>query len=431
MKRLAGDLRLRMDGLRLRVEHLSSLRRLVDLPPGQDISRRQWVVIETQLAVAQSRLTTRLKSAGRTHLPHAHERRTAGELNALLGEVELDLARAYSFFDTYMDILTQRHPPLLGRLLAGCDVLARDSIHRDHPALAIVEPPLVYCDRGFGASTMREGVTMSDRSPNPMPIIQIPYSRFQEKYNLTSVLHEVGHEAMVRLGLVATLPAALRVALQRAGASRTLRDYVGLWSSEIGPDFWAFCGSGVAAAGAIKEILALPPEHAFRVSWTDPHPPPYLRVLLVFDWCRRLWGAYPVDEWQEQWRAYYPLSSAPAEVRDLLREANDFTPVITRTLLQTRFRVLNWRRISDLFDLASLAPARLREIAGQAAGGSTDFRGLAPGTQLAVFRMVKEDGRLTEDALDHLMTSWLVKLGRMPRDPQSRPVKEGDHVSAA
>lgn len=430
MMRPARALQSRMEGLRLRVEELSSLRTLVELPPGQDISRRQWTVIQSQLTVVQADLTARMKSGGRTYLPHAHEPRAARDLNALLGQVELDLARAYTFFDTYMDILTQRHPPLLGRLLAGCDALAWDAINRDHPALAIVERPLVYCDRGFGASTVREGVRWPDGSPNPMPIVQIPYSRLKEKCNLVSIWHELGHTAMERLGLVRTLPIALRAALKRAGASRTLQDYFGLWCSEIGPDFWGFCGSGIAAAGSIKEILALPPEQAFRVTWTDSHPPPYLRALLVFDWYRRLWGSDPVDEWQELWRVCYPLSAAPPEAHHLLREATASIPVITQTLLHTRFRVLNGGRIPDLFDLAALSPARLREVARQAGSGTMDFRGLPPGAQLAVFRLVKEDTKVSEEMLDRLMTSWLLRLGRAAGDPPSRPVKEDRNVVA-
>ena len=106
-------------------------------------------LIESRLAVLAAGLASRLKADGRTWLPRANDPADARQLNALLGALELDLARAYTFFDTYMDILTQRHPPVLGRLLAGCDVLTLDAITRDHPALAIVEPPLVYYDRGF------------------------------------------------------------------------------------------------------------------------------------------------------------------------------------------------------------------------------------------------------------------------------------------
>ena len=412
MKGHAWSLEQRYKALRLRVEVLSSLRQLAGLPPEHDIARRQWAVIESQLKVAEARLLSRLKRAGRAYLPQVYRAEVACQLNALLGEIELELAEAFIFFDTYMDILTQRHTPELGRLLAGCDVLAWDAINRNHPALAIVEPPLVYCDRGFGASTLREGVLLPGHTPNPMPLVQIPYSRLKEKYNLTSVLHEVGHEAMVRLGLVSMMPIALREALTRAGASENLQSYYAMWSSEIGPDFWTFCASGIAAAGGVKEILALPPQHVFRVAWTDLHPPPYIRVLLEFDWCRQVWGHGVWDEWQKEWLELYPLEDAPQEMRPLLREAKSLIPVISRAVLHTKFRVLEGKTISDLFDLAALTPSEVQRLAQQAEMGVVDLKGLAPCAHLAVFRLLKENGKLGEEKLDQVMTVWLAKLGQ-------------------
>ena len=410
------SLRRRVESLRMRVENLSSLRRLVDLPPDRDITKRQWAVLESQLKVVEAGLLSRLKKAGRAYLPLVHNSRIARTLNGLLGEIELEMSRVYAFLDTYMDVLTQRHTPELGPLLGGCDVLAWDAINRDHPALAIVEPPLVYCDRGFGASTLREGVMLPSHIPNPMPLIEIPYSRLKEKYNLTSVLHEAGHEALVRLGLVSTLPKAFRYGLAKTGASATIQDFFALWSSEIGPDFWTFCSSGIAEAAGIKEILALPPHHVFRVSGTDPHPPPYLRVLLSFEWCRQAWGRGAWDNWEKEWFELYPLEGAPIEARELLKKAGTYLPLISRTLLQTRFRVLNGKTIPDLFRLSTLAPAELERVAGTARSGALNLKGISPSAQLAVFRVIRDQGKLNEEAIDRIMTEWLVKLGERRRN---------------
>ena len=109
-----------------------------------------------------------------------------------------------------------------------------------------------------------------------MPLIQIPYSRLREKCNLTSVLHEAGHQGLQRLGLVGPLANALRAALDRAAAPAPVRDLYGMWAFEVGPDFWAFCLSGVAEASAVRDLFAMQPTHAMRISLSDPHPPPYL-----------------------------------------------------------------------------------------------------------------------------------------------------------
>ena len=84
---------------------------------------------------------------------------------------------AFTFFDTYMDVLTQRRSPELGPVLAGCDVLA--GMRWPGASDATRRPPLVFCDRGFGASIVRESVPFPDGTPNPMPLIQIPYSRLK------------------------------------------------------------------------------------------------------------------------------------------------------------------------------------------------------------------------------------------------------------
>ena len=420
MRDYAKQLYRRVESLRVRIENLSALRALVALPPDHDISARQWNILEAELKVIAARLLSQLNTGARAYLEQSQNRLAAQALNALTGMIELELSKAYTFFDTYMDILTQRRTPELGRLLAGCDVLALDGIRKNHPALALIEPPLVYCDRGFGASTLREGIRISGRSVNPMPLVQIPYSRLREKCNLTSILHEVGHEAMVRLGLRTALPKAFRQALERAGAPAAVGDLFALWSSEIGPDFWTFCCCGLAAAGAMREILTLPPSHIFHLSWADPHPMPYLRVRLCFDWCRQMWGSGLWDDWETEWQALYPLPMASSEAKEFLSQGLKYLPVISRVFLRGKFPSLNGKTIPDLFDFAPLSPVELRRRLPSQRQGKLNLRGLSPAGHLAVFRLVKEQSQLSEEQLDEVMKKWLLKLSaRQPSSLQS------------
>lgn len=400
----------RIEAQRIRIEGLSSLREIVSLPPNLDITKRQWKILESELNAVEIKLMRRLKRGATAYLSQAKNPMAARALSSLLGEIELEMTKAFTFFDTFMDILTQRHTPALGRQLAGCDVLALDGIRKPHPALSIVEAPIVGCDRGFGAKTFREYVRFPGGGYNPMPLVQIPYSRLKEKYNLTSILHEVGHEAMVRCGLRRALPSALRSGLVKAGASAEISDLFALWSSEIGPDFWAFCGSGPAQAGAIKEILALPAAHAFRISWTVPHPPPYLRALISFDWCRRVWGSGIWDRWEKEWCDLYPIDAAPKGTRDLIRKITSFIPAVSGILLRTRFRSLSGKRIPDLFNFSILAPSEIKRRAGSYGSGNINLRGMPPSSHLAVFRCIKERGEMDEESLDGVMTHWLLKL---------------------
>lgn len=404
----------RAQSIRFRIESLRRLRKLVVLPSEVDITERQWAVIEPQLASASVRLASRVRRASDALLPRAGERRARRELHAVLGQIELDMARAFTFFDTYMDVLTQRQSSELGGMLGGCDVLALEAMRRDHPALALIEPPLVYCERGVGAAIARESVPFPDGSPNPMPLIQIPYARLSEKYNLTSIFHEVGHQGLDRLQLVAVLPRLVRAALERAGASQTISQLYARWMFEIGPDFWAFGLSGMAEAAAVCELFALPPAQALRIAAYDPHPPPYLRPMLCFDWCRRAWGQGPWDEWERDWLETYPLDQAPPETQRLLTEARRHIPVVTGALFEGRLRGLDNRRLLDLLDLPAVAPDRLKRIATP--GTKTlNLKGLTACAQLAAFRMVREWQTISEERLDQLMGVWLIRLGATRR----------------
>jgi hypothetical protein len=103
----------------------------------------------------------------------------------------------------------------------------------------------------------------------------------------------------------------------------------------------------------------------------------------------------------------------------LIQAALPFLPVIAGALLRTRFRVLSGRRIPELFDLDSLAPARLAPLARTI--GSTAFHALTPSAQLAVFRLAHEQGRISGDELDTAMTKWLIGLG----ETQARRLARG------
>ena len=309
-----------------------------------------------------------------------------------------------------MDLLTQRLSPELGPMLAGCDALALDALNKDHPALDIIEPPIVYCDRGFGASVLREGIPLPDGSRNPLPVIQIPYSKFREKYNLTSIIHEAGHEVIVRLELVNVLPKVVKAALQDAHAPDNISDLYALWVAESAPDYWVFCNAGVAQPLSIMEIMSLPRKYVMRISLGDPHPPPYIRVLLSFEWCRHQWGKGDWDDWETEWKRRYPIENASEG--ELLELATRYIPVVSKALFNTRFKILGDKSIPSLFDLDSIAPNKLEMLAKMADSGIVMLTGLNPCAQLALFWVLRYKKHLGEEIIDRVMTKWLIRLGK-------------------
>ena len=126
------------------------------------------------------------------------------------------------------------------------------------------------------------------------------------------------------------------------------------WASEIGPDFWTFCCCGTAHALTIKEILSLPSKYVFKVSKFDPHPPPFLRVLLAFEWCRQMWGNGKWDNWQREWIEFYPMHMAPERSWRIFEIGRDLLKIISKILFTAKFSSLNWKSIPSLFDFKSI-----------------------------------------------------------------------------
>lgn len=160
-----------------KVKMLSSLRRSAALPADYDIAESQWSAIESPLFAIEAKLRTCLKKEGREHLRLIHQAEAKRALTMVLGKMELELSNAFIYFDTFVDLLSQRHLPEMGLLLGGCDVLAWDALRKDHPALSLIEKPLVSFNRGFGASILREGVPLPDARRIPLQPFKSPIPR--------------------------------------------------------------------------------------------------------------------------------------------------------------------------------------------------------------------------------------------------------------
>ena len=87
MRARGEALRRRADSLLFRIRGLIGLRQLVNLSSEQDITQRQWSVIEMQLNAASARLTARTKAATDRLLPRAGESSARRKLHAALGQI--------------------------------------------------------------------------------------------------------------------------------------------------------------------------------------------------------------------------------------------------------------------------------------------------------------------------------------------------------
>jgi hypothetical protein len=419
--RLWRDLLDRYAAVQEQARLFASLRTLAGLPPNADLSHAQWTVIEQALRKISGSVSMDLTHSARIAASAGPSLGVARALNAAVAKGEVKLSAYFDAFDLLLDVLTQRRVPSIGPLLKGCDVLAADALAR-HDRLAVYSQPLVFLDRGFGASILREGVPLAAGTTNVVPLIQIPYSKLVAKYGLTSVVHEVGHQALEGLGLVKPLAAVVRNVLAEMGAPPPLQRLFGRWMKELGPDFWGFGVCGVAQAASLREILSLPSASVFRIEPDDPHPPPYIRVLFSFAWCRRQWGRGYWSAMERDWRRLYPLSAAPERLQRDLRNCERYIPAVSRVLFEHRLPQLERRPLAALFCFRSLDPRRLHALAREGMGSRVlRLGGLSPCGQLALFRLIRDFRLMSASGLDNVMTTWLQTLAARGLVPKSSP----------
>lgn len=401
---------LKLVSLRKRAGMLRKLRAMLALKPGQDISGQQWEVLESQLTSVSARIVNNVRICADRYVANRADIENKRFVANRLGELEVELTNAYGFYDTYMDILTQRLSDDIGPKLRGCDVIAEYALRQGGIGEVTVSP-LVYCERGFGASTLREGVDVTQGTANPIPFIAIPYSRIAEKYNLISIFHEVGHQAVMKLDMLTVWQQVFFEAARNEGASTAICNLYARWSREAVPDFWAFCLAGMAQTCSIRDVLMLPYSMMFSVSMMQPHPPSFLRFLFSVACCRQCWGRGEWDEWEREWTELYPLNRLSTNTRELMTAARKVIPAIARALLLTRFRRLQHRTLTSVFDMAAVSPDAIRQFYSLDDTRSPAFQNSSIGTQLAAFRMMRENAHIQQEKIDRRMDEWLRQLG--------------------
>lgn len=310
-----------------------------------------------------------------------------------LALLRLRFTTALGQFDLYADALAQRSQRDSGVWLAGLDALAADALalpsHYDAP------PLVCYLDRGIGAAIRRARTRLPGGGTNPVAVIRVPRERLVGSGIASSIVHEVGHQAAALLDLLPPLRAAF-------AGTRWER-----WLSEIVADLWSVAQLGVASVYGLMGVVSLPPAFVFRDGGNDPHPPPWLRVLLA---CALGETLYPHPQWRRHdalWQALYPLDAAAPAVRARLAPAADEAAAFADALLAQRPPALHGARLRDLL----AAPAR-RAAPLQALWPAPLFA-LAPAHACAVLGQARADGRLAPEdearRMTQLLTHWALR----------------------
>ena len=178
-------------------------------------------------------------------------------------------------------------------------------------------------------------------------------------------------------------------------------------------DFWSISRIGIGSTLGLIGLVSLPRGFVFRPSRDDPHPMPWVRVLLSCAIGDRL---YPDPQWDRlaaTWRAMYPIAGIRPQLTAIISELRATMPELVSLLVGHRPARLRGRSLGEVLRNPELErEALLRRFSRWEADPSR--MALAPPTvAFAVLGQARASGRLSPEResrlLRRLIASWAVR----------------------
>ena len=286
------------------------------------------------------------------------------------------LVKAQRTWDFFRDKLDLRYSAIYKDALWFADTVAWNC-HRTTLDLAVQfgiidanhlrEPPLVYCTVEYSPATWVRGSRPNDgrqydlgQATLPIPVIELPWDHLGSAWEYLSLHHEVGHDIEADLALRPVLQATLQQALAAANVPLPRIQTWLKWQGEVFADLCALQLGGPAFADALFQLLLLPVNMVKAFNGADPHPTPYVRMLIVAAYVRTL-GATPAIQdhaaaIETQLRTLYGQSTGNA-VLDAM--PTDF-PLVFDALMKTALPTLKGHTVLELLPFSSAEDARIR-----------------------------------------------------------------------
>lgn len=313
-------------------------------------------------------------------------------------------------FDLFTEVVTQRSEHSTGIWLSGLDLLAQDALRVNAPPVEDTKL-VVYLARGAGAAIRRANTRMPGGRPNPVGIIRLPRERMIGSGIASSLIHEVGHQGAAQLDLVRSLRA--EIAQRAAREPKAPWNVSSLWISEIVADMWSVGKVGITSTVGLLAVVSLPRYFVFRPTGSDPHPMPYLRVLIsaaIGD------ALYPHPQWKQLaaiWQAMYPLSGLPAEHLAWIRNYENHIQDLVNLLVHHRSPRTGGRELRTIWDVRERQPAQLLRL-HEAWGNDVGLMARKPPSLVfAVIGQARASGLISpkdeSSQLSDLLTVWAVR----------------------
>lgn len=335
-------------------------------------------------------------------------------------------------FDLFNDVITQRSEHENGVWLSGLDAVAADAL--EVAGGYFQAPPLIcYLDRGPGAAIRRARTRLPGGGENPVAVVRVPRERMIGSGIASSLIHEVGHQGAALLDLVNSLRPALQARQANDPARRREWRLWERWISEIVADFWSVARVGVVSTLGLMGVVSLPRVFVFRLNEDDPHPIPWIRVMLS---CAMGQALYPHPQWARlagAWGAFYPTATLEPDTLALLARLRASMPDFVALLMQHRPAALRGRSLPEALEVAARQPARLGQLYRQWSRMPAQMYQAAPSLVFAVLGQARSDGLVEPEdenvVLAKLLTHWALRstldssylcAGLAQRPPQHR-----------
>ena len=328
--------------------------------------------------------------------------------------IRLRFNTTLSLFDMFSDAITQRSESDTGILLSGLEVAAAEVLSL--PGGFYDDPPMIcYLDRGPGAAIRRARTRLPGGGDNPVAMIRVPRERLVGNGIASSLFHEVGHQGAALLGLVDSLRNVINDRTMRATNSRERLAWTmwGRWISEIIADFWAIGRVGITSTLGLLGVVSLPSYFIFRVNVDDPHPTPWVRVMLSCAIGREL---FPHRQWgrlARTWNDFYPLAGADPQVRDAIGALLSTTPELVALLCEHRPASLRGQSLSEVLRSPGVEPGRLLALLDTWLHDPRLMLDAPPSLVFAVCGQARAAGRLGAEEevrlLTRLITRWALR----------------------
>ncbi len=315
-------------------------------------------------------------------------------------------------FDLFSDVITQRSEHETGVWLSGLDVASADALTLGGNPTP-VPPVICYLDRGAGAAIRRARTRLPGGGSNPVAIIRVPRERMVGSGVASSLFHEVGHQADALLGLSASLRPILR------GMQRGRRDDAPVWGylerciSEIVADFFAVGRVGIASSMGLIAVVSLPRAFVFRLNLDDPHPVPWIRVMIS---CAMGEALHPHPQWRrlkDLWASFYPIGELDAARRAFFERLLATIPAFVALLVNHRPELLRGRSLTEALEVADRQPRRLSALFHAWSRNPPQLYDARPSVVFAVVGQARSDGLLTpaEESvlLAKALTHWALR----------------------